>query len=174
LHDKSPPSTRSPAPTGTWAQAPGTGIAPDACGGANLHVTKGQQLAAMQEACPDRSLNEGLTSYVAITSPSPPTPPHARLSSRHSSTLYDTHELRLTLGCGKLGKYSGRLRQAQTTQGVGHASRSEQSSPATRRLPRQGIATWLQCTPTDSDVRRDVPVAKHCNLSLFPLVPLPL
>jgi hypothetical protein len=47
-------------------------------------------------------------------------------------------------------------------------------SPATRRLPRQGITTWLQCTPADSDVRRDVPAAKHCNSFLLPLVPLPL
>jgi hypothetical protein len=62
-----------------------------------------------------------------------------------------------------LGKHSGRLRQAQTTQGEGQASRREQFNPATRRLPRQVITTRLRYAPTDSDVRRDVPAAKHCN-----------
>jgi hypothetical protein len=133
-----------------------------------------QQLAAMQGAHLVRSLNAGLTSRAAITSPSSPALPHARLNPKHSSTLYNAHEPRLRLGCGKLGKHSGRLRQAQSTRGEGQASRREQSNPATRRLPRQGIATQLQCTPTDSDVRRDVPAAKHCNFFLFPLVPLPL
>jgi hypothetical protein len=42
-------------------------------------------------------------------------------------------------------------------------SRREQSNQATRRLPRQGATTWLQCTPMDSDVRLDVPAAKHYN-----------
>jgi hypothetical protein len=51
---------------------------------------------------------------------------------------------------------------------------NEQFSPATRRLPRQGITTQLQCAPTDSDVRRDVPATKHRNSFYFPLVPLPL
>jgi hypothetical protein len=50
-------------------------------------------------------------------------------------------------------------------------SRREQSNPATRRLPRQGIATRLQCTPTDGDVRRDVPTAKHCNSFFSPCAP---
>jgi hypothetical protein len=115
-----------------------------------------------------------LSHRATITSPSSPSLPHARLNSRHSSTLYDVHEPRLRLGRGKLGKHSGRLRQAQSTRGEGQASRREQPNPATRRLPRQGIATRLQCTPTDSDVRRDVPTATHCNSLLFPLVTLPL
>jgi hypothetical protein len=79
----------------------------------------------MQAAKPDKSLNAGLTGYAAITSPSSPTLPHAILSPRHSSTLYDVHKPRLRLGRGKLGKHSGRLRQAQTTWGEGQASRSE-------------------------------------------------
>jgi hypothetical protein len=180
-HDKSPPRTTSlrlarqvQAPTSTWAWAHYSGDATDAWGGANLHVTRKQQLAPMQATRPGRSLNAGLTSRAAITSPSSPTLPHARLNPRHSSTLYDTHEPRLRLGHAKLGKHSGRLRQAQTTRGEGQASRREQSNPATRRLPRQGIATWLQCSPTNSDVRRYVPAAKHCNSFVFPLVPLPL
>jgi hypothetical protein len=161
------------APTGTWAQTHGVSIATDACGGTNLHVMQGQQLAAMQTACPSKSLNAGLTSCTAITSSLLPTLPHASLSPRHSSTLYDVHKPRLRLGRGKLGKYSGRLRQAQTIRGGGQASRSEQSSPATRRLPRQGITTWLQYNPTDSDVRRDAPAAKHCNSFYFPLCSSP-
>jgi hypothetical protein len=84
-HDKSPPHTTSPAPTSAW------GIATDADGGANLHVTREQQLAAMQTTRPSKSLNAGLTSCTTITSPSSPTLPHARLRPRHSSTLYDAH-----------------------------------------------------------------------------------
>jgi hypothetical protein len=116
-HDKSPPRTISPAPTSVWAQTHGTGIAIDACGGTNLHVTWEQQLVAMQAAYPGKSLNTGLTGCTAITSPSSPTLPHARLSPRHSSTLYDAHKPRLRLGRGKLGKYSGRLGQAQNYSG---------------------------------------------------------
>jgi hypothetical protein len=128
----------------------------------------------MQATCPSKSLNAGLTSRAAITSPSSPALPHARLNPRHSSTLYDAHEPRLRLGRGKLGKHSDKLRQAQSTRGEGQASRREQSHPATWRFPRQDIATRLQCTPADSDVRRDVPTAEHCNSFVFPLVPLPL
>jgi hypothetical protein len=124
-----------------------------------------QQLAAMQTTCPCQSLNAGLTSHATITSPSSPSLPHTRLNPRHSSTLYDVHKPRLRLGRGKLGKHSGRIRQAQTTQGEGQASRKEQSNPSTRRFPRQGIATRLQCTLMDGDVRRDVLAAKHCNSS---------
>jgi hypothetical protein len=55
-HDKSPPRTTSLAPTSAWAQTHGSGEATNACGEANLHVTRGQQLAAMQVTCPGRSL----------------------------------------------------------------------------------------------------------------------
>jgi hypothetical protein len=156
------------------AQTHDSGIATDAHEGVNLHVTQKQQLAAMQTTCPGKSLNAGLTSRATITSPSSPSLPHARLNPRHSSTPYDAHEPRLRLGRGKLGKHSGRLRQAQTTRGEGQASQREQSNPAMRRFPRQGIATRLQCTPTDGDVRQDVPAAKHYNTFLLPLMPLPL
>jgi hypothetical protein len=114
-----------------------------------------QQLAAMQEARPAKSLNASLAGCAAITLPSSPTTKR-KLGPRHSSTLYDTLEPRLSLGHGKLGKCSGRPKQAQTTWGKGQVSRSEEPSPATRRLPRQGITTWLQCTLADRDVRQDV------------------
>jgi hypothetical protein len=104
--------------------------------GANLHIMRKQQLAAMQATCPGKSLNTGLTSRATITSLSPSTLPNARLNPRHSSALYDAHEPRLRLRRGELGKHSGRLRQAQTTRGEGQASRREQSNPATQRLPR--------------------------------------
>jgi hypothetical protein len=55
-HDKSPPHTTSPAPTSAWAQTHGSGEATNACGEANLHVTRGQQLAAMQATYLGRSL----------------------------------------------------------------------------------------------------------------------
>jgi hypothetical protein len=127
----------------------------------------------MQATCPGKSLNAGLTNRATITSPSSSTLPHARLNPWHSSTLYDAHESRLMLGRGKLGKHLGKLRQAQNTRGEGQASRKEQSNPATRRFPRQGIATRLQCIPTDGDVQQDVLAANHCNSFYFLLCPSP-
>jgi hypothetical protein len=123
---------------------------------------------------PAGALNANLTSRAAITSPSTSALPHAKLSPRHSSTLYDARGPRLRLTRGKTSEYSGRLRQTQTTRGEGQASRKEQLSPATWRLPRQGIATQRRYAQTDNDVRRDVPAADHCNSFVFPLVPLPL
>jgi hypothetical protein len=100
-----------------WAQTHGLGEATNACGEANLHVTRGQQLAAIQATCPGRSRNASLTSRATITSPSTSTLPHAKLSSRHSSTLYDARGPRLRLMRGKSSKNSDRLRQDQTTRG---------------------------------------------------------
>jgi hypothetical protein len=166
-HDKSPPRMTSPALTSTWARTHGSGEATNACGEANLHITQKRQLAAMQATCLGRSLNANLTSCTTITSPSTSTLPHAKLSPRHSSTLYDAHRPRLRLTRGKSSKYSGRLRQDQTTRGEGQVSRSEQPDPATRRLPRQAIKAKLQCSLTDNDIRRDVPVVRHYS-SFFP------
>jgi hypothetical protein len=56
------------------------------------------------------ALNANLTSRAAITTTSTSTLPHANLSPRHSSTLYDTSGPRLRLTCGKTSKYSGRLK----------------------------------------------------------------
>jgi hypothetical protein len=172
-HHKSPPHTTSLAPTSAWAQTHGSGEATDACGEANLHVTWERQLAAMQETCPGRSLNASLTRRATITSPSTSTLPHAKLSLRHSSTLYDACGPRLRLTGGKSSKYSGRLRQDQTTRGEGQVFRSEKPDPVTRRLPRQDIKTKLQCSLTDDDVRRDVPVVRHCSSFFLPLCPSP-
>jgi hypothetical protein len=178
-HNESPPRTTSlhlalqvrlRLVRGT--QTHDSGITTDAHEGANLHVAWKQQLAAMQATCPGRSLNAGLTSRAAITSPSTSTLPHTRLNPRHSSTLYDAHKPRLRLGRGKLGKHFDRLRQAQTTRGRGQASRKEQSNPATRRPPRQGITTCLQYSLADGDVRRDMLAVRHCNSS--PLCAPPL
>jgi hypothetical protein len=155
------------------AQMHNSGATTDAHKGANLHVTRKQQLAAMQATCPGKGLNAGLTSYATITSPSSPALPHAGLNRGTQAPPYDARGPRLRLGHGKLCKHSGILRQAQTTQGEGQASQREQSNPTTWRLPRQGIATRLQCILTDGDVRRDMPVAKHCNSFYFPLCPSP-
>jgi hypothetical protein len=97
-HDKSPPHTRSLVSTGAWAQTHGTGIAIDACGGMNLHVTRKQQLAAMQAARLDKSLNVGLTSCTAITSPSSPTLPHA--STARGTQAPSATRTSLDLGSG--------------------------------------------------------------------------
>jgi hypothetical protein len=146
----------------------------NARGGANLHITRKLQMAAMQATYHGKSLNVGLTSRAAITSPSSPALPHTRLNPRHSSTLYDERGPRLRLGRGRLGKHSGRPRQTQTTRGEGQASRKEQSNPATRWLSLQGIATRLQCILMDGDVRRDMPVSQHCNsIFYFLLYPSP-
>jgi hypothetical protein len=173
-HDKSPPRATSPAPTSVRGPAAQLGRrhqrARRSESPRHAETTTGGHAGNL----PHKSLNAGLTSRATITSPSSPTLPHARLNPRHSSTLYDAHKLRLRLGRGKLGKHSGRLRQAQTTQREGQASQREQSNPSMRRLPRQGIATRLKCIPMDGDVRRDVPAARHCNSFLLPLVPLPL
>jgi hypothetical protein len=114
-HEKSSPRTTSLAPTSAWAGTHGANIATDAYRRANLHVTREQQLAAMRAACPIISLNAGLIGCVAITSPSYPTLPHAS-SGRGTQAPSTT--------C-KLSKYSGRLRQAQTTRREGQASRSK-------------------------------------------------
>jgi hypothetical protein len=76
-HDKSSPRMRSPAPASTWAQMHSVSTTTDVCGGTIPHVMQVQQLAAMQAAHPNKSLNAGLTSCAAITSPSSPTLPHA-------------------------------------------------------------------------------------------------
>jgi hypothetical protein len=46
-----------------------------------------QQLAAMQAARPDKSLNVGLTSCAAVTSPSSPTLPHETQPEELKHTL---------------------------------------------------------------------------------------
>jgi hypothetical protein len=146
-HDKSPPRTTSPAPTSTWGQTHNSGVATDAHEWANLHVTRKQQLAAMQATCPSKSLNAGLTSRATITSPSPSTLPHARLNPRHSSTLYDAQKPS-RLGRGKLGKHSCRLRQALNYSGrrpsvpegtiqPGHAAASPTRHRDSASAPRQ-------------------------------------
>jgi hypothetical protein len=94
------------------AQTHNSGVTIDVHEGANLHVMRKQQLVAMQAICPGKSPNASLTSRATITSPSPSTLPHAKLNPGHSSTLYDAHESILRLERGKLGKHSGRLRQA--------------------------------------------------------------
>jgi hypothetical protein len=99
--EKPPPRTRSPAPTGAWAQTHGTSIATDARGGTNLHVMQEQQLAAMQAACPDNSLNVGLTDCAAITSPSSPLC-HTQNSARGTQGP-STTRTSLDLGSGVAG-----------------------------------------------------------------------
>jgi hypothetical protein len=79
---------------------------------------------------PAGALNANLTSRTAITSPSTSVLPHTKLSPRHSSTLYDACKPRLRLTRGKASKYSGRLKQAQTTRGEGQASQKEQFNPS--------------------------------------------
>jgi hypothetical protein len=156
-HDKSPPRTttrRLRLVRGPWrvARARGASTTTDARGGTVPHAMQGRQLAAMQAAHPNKSLNAGLTGCATIPSPSSLTLPHTSSARGTQSPSTMRTKPRLRLGCGGLGKYSGRLRQAQTTQRRSQASQNEQSDPTTRRLPRRGIATRLQCTLADNDV----------------------
>jgi hypothetical protein len=100
-HDKSPPRTRSPTPTGTWAQMHGARTATDACGGTILHARQVQQLGAMQAAHPDKSLNASLTGCASITLPSSPTLPH--VSSARGTRAPSTARTSLDLGSGVVG-----------------------------------------------------------------------
>jgi hypothetical protein len=97
-HDKSPPRTRSPAPAGTWSQAHSTSTTTDAHGGTIPQVMQVQQLAAMQGAHPNKSLNSSLTSCAAVASPSSPTLPYA--SSARGTLAPSTTSTSLDLGSG--------------------------------------------------------------------------
>jgi hypothetical protein len=143
-HEKSPPRTTSPRlrlvrGPGHTTRAQGMSTTTDACGEIVPHAMQVQQLAAMQGAHPDKSLNAGLTGCAASHHH------HLPLGLGHSSTLYDAHEPRLRLKRGGLVKYSGRLRQTRTTWRRRQASQDEQSHPATRRLPQPSTTTQLQC-----------------------------
>jgi hypothetical protein len=106
----------------------------------------------MQATCPGRSLNASLTSRATITSPSTSTLPHAKLSPRHSSTLYNTRRPRLRLTRGESSKYSGVLKQHQTTR---EKAKCPGVNSPTR--PRCGFLEKtprpkLQCGLTDDDI----------------------
>jgi hypothetical protein len=179
-HDKSPPRTTSLRLARQvrlqlvhGAQTHNSGVATDAHEWANLHVTRKQQLAAMQATCPSKSLNAGLTSRATITSPSPSTLPHARLNPRHSSTLYDAHKPS-RLGRGKLGKHSCRLRQALNYSG------RRPSVPEGTIQPGHAAASPTRHRDSASAPRQTATYDGTCQLpntvTLFypPLVPLPL
>jgi hypothetical protein len=108
-----------PAPTGTWVwrgASTGREHYHRRAWGTIPHVMQIQQLAAMQAAHLDKSLTAGVTSCAAIPSPSSLALPHASSAHGTQAPLYDAHEPRLKLGRGGLVRYSGRLRQAQTTR----------------------------------------------------------
>jgi hypothetical protein len=160
------------APTDAWAMAQSASTTTDTCGGTIPHAMQIQQLAAMQAVDPGKSLNAGLNSCAAIPSPSSLALPHASSCPRHSSTPYDELEPRLRLKHGGLVEYSGRLWQTRTTRRRHQTSQGEQPRPATRRLPRPGCTTPLQCVLTNSDARRGASATKQCtSLSLPPCAP---
>jgi hypothetical protein len=76
-----------------------------------------QQLAAIQAARPDKSLNAGLTGYMTITSPSSPTLSHASSARGTQAPSMMLHKLRLRLGRGKLGEYSGKTKTSPNYSG---------------------------------------------------------
>jgi hypothetical protein len=97
-HDKSLPRTRSPAPTGTWAQTHSASATTDARGGTIPHVAQVQQLIGMQATRSNKGLNVGPIGCAAITSPSSPTLPHA--SSARGTRAPSTMCTNLDLGLG--------------------------------------------------------------------------
>jgi hypothetical protein len=155
------------------AQAHNSSVATDAHEGANLHITRKQQLAAMQATCLGKSLNAGLTSRTAITSPSTSTLPHARLNPRHSSTLYDTHEPRLRFGRGKLGKHLGRLRQAQTTRGEGQASGGNSPTRPRGGFPDKASRLGFNAPRRTATYDGTCQLPNTVTLFYFPLYPSP-
>jgi hypothetical protein len=110
-HDKSPPRMRSlllaqPAPDFDWCMGHCTRrehhhCTTDACGVAIPHAMQIQQLAAMQAADPDKSLNAGLTGCAAVPSPSSPTLPHT--SSTRGTQAPPTTSSGLDLGSSVVG-----------------------------------------------------------------------
>jgi hypothetical protein len=105
-HDKSLPrmtTLRLRLVHGPWraARAQDASTTADARGGTIPHVMQVQQLAAMQAAHSDKSLNAGLTSYAAIPSPSSLALPHAS-STRGTQAPFAMHTS-LDLGSGVAG-----------------------------------------------------------------------
>jgi hypothetical protein len=79
----------------------GTSTTTNARGGTIPHAMQVQQLAAIQAAHPDQSLNAGLTGCMAIPSPSTLTLPHA--SSARGTRAPSTTRTSLDLGMGVAG-----------------------------------------------------------------------
>jgi hypothetical protein len=86
---------------GRAAKAHSASTTTDARGGTVPHVMQVQQLAAMQAALPDQSLNVGLTGCTTMTLPSSPTLPYA--SSAQGTQAPSTTRTRLDLGSGIAG-----------------------------------------------------------------------
>jgi hypothetical protein len=174
-HDKSPPRTTSLRLRLVHGPRHTARARPPAHAGKRISTSYGDDSwRPCRRLAPAGALNADLTSCTAIKSPSTFALPHAKLSPRHSSTLYDARGPRLRLTRGKTNENSGRLRQTQTTGGKGQASRKEQFNLATRRPPRKGITTRRRYAQTDSDVRQNVSTPNHYNSFVFPLVPLSL
>jgi hypothetical protein len=79
----------------------GASTTTDTRGGMIPHAMQVQQLAAMQAAHPDKSLNAGLTNCAANPSPSSPTLPHA--SSAQDTRVPSTTHTSLDLGSSVAG-----------------------------------------------------------------------
>jgi hypothetical protein len=82
-------------------RAQGASTTTDVREGMIPHDVEVQQLAAMQAAHPDKSINAGLTNCVAIPSPSSLALPHA--SSARGTQAPSTTRTSLYLGSGVVG-----------------------------------------------------------------------
>jgi hypothetical protein len=101
-HDEPPLARQASASHDkSWAQTHGVCTATNVRGGMILHAMQVPQLAVMQAAHPDKSLNAGPTGCAAITSPSSPTLPHA--SSARGTQVPSTTRTSLDLGSGMAG-----------------------------------------------------------------------
>jgi hypothetical protein len=115
-HKRDPPREVSashdlpPAPIGMWDMTRGTSQGREhqhqRAWGTIPRAMQVHQLAAMQAAGPDKSLNAGLTGCAAIPSPSSPTLPHA--SSARGTQAPPTTSSGLDLGSSVAGYSSTR------------------------------------------------------------------
>jgi hypothetical protein len=174
ISDKSPPRTTSLRLRLVRGPRRTARARPPAHAGKRISTSYGDDSwQPCRRPAPAGALNADLTSRTAITSPSTSALPHAKLSPRHSSTLYNARGPRLRLTRGKTNENSSRLRQTQTT-GERPSVPKGTVQPSHAAASRQGIATRRRYAQTDGDVRRDVSAPNHCNSFVFPLVPLPL
>jgi hypothetical protein len=113
-----------------------------------------------REAGPDRSLNAGLLSCTAVSSPSSPTLPHASFTCGTQAPPTTSSGLRPRFN---MAVYSSTQAGLDTNGLLGRGAKPPwMNSTAQPRGSSHDIAL-LQCVLTDSDTRRDVPATKHCD-----------
>jgi hypothetical protein len=113
ISDKSPPRTTSLHLRLVCGPKHTARARPPAHAGKRISTSYGDDSwRPCRRPAPAGALNANLTSCATTTSPSTSALPCAKLSPRHSSTLYDARGPRLRLMCGKTNENSGRSTKA--------------------------------------------------------------